>query len=128
MFLVGVGMKSLSKLIILLLLAVILLVSNRNLVSGVDAQGLDDLSCKSYVVMDSAGRILDEKNANEKYEVASICKLMTTLITLEKIEAGEISLSDKFVASEYACSAEGSQAFLDAGSEYLVEDLLKRVI
>ena len=121
-------MKNLSKLIILSLLAVILLVSNQNFVSRVNAQKLDNVSCKSYVVMDSSGRILNEKNANEKYEVASICKLMTTLITLEKIEAGELSLDDKFVASEYACSAEGSQAFLDAGSEYLVEDLLKSVI
>ena len=53
---------------------------------------------------------------------------MTTLITLEQIESGNISLDDKFLTSKYASEMEGSQAFLDAGSEYSVRDLLKSVI
>lgn len=90
--------------------------------------GPNNINAKSYIVLDSNGKILLEKNADEKKPVASICKLMTTLITLEKIARGELSLDDKMLASEYACSVEGSQAFLDAGSEYLVKDLLKSVI
>jgi len=83
----------------------------------------------SYVLMDVASNtILYGKNAEQKTPVASICKLMTTLLTLEKIDRGELSLDDKFIASEYACGVEGSQAFLDSGSEYSVKDLLKSVI
>ena len=60
--------------------------------------------------------------------VASICKLMTSLITLEKLDSSEFKLTDCLVASEHACSMEGSQAFLDVGSSYSVSDLLKSVI
>lgn len=87
-----------------------------------------DMSAKSYIVMDDSGNILLKNNPNEKHEVASICKLMTTLITLEHIDSGVLKLDDKVVASAYACDAEGSQAFLDAGSEYSLKDLLKSVI
>lgn len=85
-------------------------------------------SAKSYIVIDSSGKILLDNNCDEKREVASICKLMTSLITIENIENGNISLDDKFLVSDYASMAEGSQAFLDAGCEYSVRDLLKSVI
>lgn len=88
----------------------------------------DDITAKSYIVIDENGNILLSKNPNEKHEVASICKLMTILITLEHLDSGAISLDDKAVASSYACLAEGSQAFLDGGSEYSIRDLLKSVI
>lgn len=87
-----------------------------------------NLSAKSYVVIDESGKILVESDSEARREVASICKLMTTLITLERLKDGKLSLDDKFRASEYAASVEGSQAFLDAGSEYTVKDLLKSVI
>lgn len=113
---------------IALCLSVVLLISG-NIGQEVSAySSFDDNSAKSYVVIDINGKILIEKNSNEKREVASICKLMTTLLTLENIENGNISLEDKFVASEKACAVEGSQAFLDSGSEYTVGELLKSVI
>lgn len=113
---------------IALCLSVVLLLSSQG-IQAINAYSVfDDNTAKSYVVVDDSGNILVEKNCNEKREVASICKLMTTLITLEYIDNGKIALEDKFVASEKACAVEGSQAFLDAGSEYTVSDLLKSVI
>lgn len=89
----------------------------------------DNFTSDSYVLLDSnSGKILVKHNENEKMQVASICKLMTSLITLEKIEDGALKLDDLLTASEYACSMEGSQAFLDAGSNYSVSELLKSVI
>ena len=89
----------------------------------------NNFTSKSYVLLDAnSGTVLVKNNENEKMQVASICKLMTSLLTLEKIESGSLKLSDKLTASEHACSMEGSQAFLDAGSEYSVADLLKSVI
>ncbi len=88
-----------------------------------------NFSSSSYLLLESkTGEVLYAHNENQKMPVASICKLMTTLLTIENIESGNLSLDDKLVASAYACEAEGSQAFLDAGSEYLVRDLLKSVI
>lgn len=87
-----------------------------------------DVSAKSYVVVDNSQKVLVGKNENARREVASICKLMTTLITLEKIEANDLSLEEEFLTSIYASEVEGSQAFLDSGSKYKVADLLKSVI
>jgi D-alanyl-D-alanine carboxypeptidase (penicillin-binding protein 5/6) len=47
---------------------------------------------------------------------------------MEKIEKEEWSLDTKLVTSEYAASMYGSQAFLDAGQEYTVEELFKSVV
>lgn len=86
-------------------------------------------SSTSYVLLDkNSGTVLVSYNENEQMPVASICKLMTTLITLEEIEKGNMLLDDMVIASPYACSVEGSQAFLDAGSKYKVGELLKSVI
>lgn len=84
---------------------------------------------KSYFLMDYDSKtVLAKSNENERLEIASMVKLMTSLITIEKIQSGELSLDQKVMASEYASSMEGSQAFLDAGEEYTIEDLLKSVI
>ena len=58
----------------------------------------------------------------------NLMQLMTSLLTIEKIEQGDWSLDNQLLVSEYAASMEGSQAFLDAGKSYNIEDLLKSVI
>lgn len=118
--------KSKLILIALIMLMITIFLTTNNLME-VSASSVD-LTAKSYIVIDTNGKVLKEHNSEEKREVASICKLMTTLITLEELDKNNISLDDKFVASEYACAVEGSQAFLDAGQEYTVRDLLKSVI
>lgn len=92
-------------------------------------ESFNNFTSTSYVLLDGdSGEILTSFNENEKLPVASICKLMTTLLTLEEIDAGNLSLEDEVMASEHATRAEGSQAFLDAGSKYKIKDLLKSVI
>ena len=87
------------------------------------------LPVKSYYLMDiNTEKMLIGNNENERLEVASMVKLMTTLLTMEKIEKGEWSLDTKLLTSEYAASMEGSQAFLDAGSVYSIDELLKSII
>ena len=89
----------------------------------------NNINSKSYILYHpDSNKVLVAVNENERTPVASICKLMTSLIVLEEIETGNLSLDQKLIASEYACSVEGSQAFLDAGCEYSVRDLLKSVI
>ncbi|MBE5745873.1 MAG: D-alanyl-D-alanine carboxypeptidase [Clostridiales bacterium] len=88
-----------------------------------------NLDCKAYLLMDyNSNKIILKNNEEEHLEVASMVKLMTSLITIEKIESGELSLDQKVFVSEYAASQEGSQAFLDANKEYAIKDLLKSVI
>ena len=97
--------------------------------SVVFADDLLSVDVKEYCLMDAnTGTILIENNSNERREVASMVKLMTSLLTMEKIERGEWSLDTELLVSDYAASMEGSQAFLDAGKTYKIEDLLKSVI
>ena len=87
------------------------------------------LPVKSYYLMDIyTEKMLVGSNENVRLEVASMVKLMTTLLTMEKIEKGEWSLNTMLLTSDYAASMEGSQAFLDAGSEYSVDELLKSIV
>lgn len=92
------------------------------------AEGLN-LDAKAYILVDyNTDTVLVKENENDRLEVASMVKLMTSLITIEKIQAGELSLDQKVLVSEYAASQEGSQAFLDANKEYTIDELLKSVI
>lgn len=84
---------------------------------------------KSAIIIDAnTGEVVYEKNSQEKLQVASIVKLMTTLLTIEDIEAGKVSLDDMLTASENAAGMGGSQVFIDAYSTYSVKDMLKSVI
>lgn len=124
-------MKKIKFKILALLLIVVsmALIPTRQVHAMTEKDLFQSFSSDSYILIDcNSDTVLYGLNSNQKMPVASICKLMTSLLTLERIESGAISLEDKFVASDYACDAEGSQAFLDAGSEYSVRELLKSVI
>lgn len=122
-------MKSKVTAILMLIVCVIFAFSTTNTNVVYSSYQFDNFSCGSYLLIDSDSKqVLISFNEHEKMPVASICKLMLTLITLEKIESGELDLDYEIRASEHACAAEGSQAFLDAGSKYKVSELLKSVI
>ncbi len=88
-----------------------------------------DVNYKSSVLIErKTGKVLEGKNSNEHLPIASVTKLMTVLITLEKIEAGEISLDDQVLVSKNASGMGGSQVFLDADANYNLGELLKSVI
>ena len=112
--------------IFLLILMCLTTFRSNIIVSASDIGG--EVNAKSYIVIDNNNKILFGNNYESKREVASICKLMTTLIALEKIESREMKLDDKIYVSHYAAGMEGSQAFLDGGKEYVLEDLLKSII
>lgn len=87
------------------------------------------IDAKSAFLMDfNSGDILFEQNADEKVQVASIVKLMTTLLTLESLERGEITLDEMMTTSEESSGMGGSQVFIDPYTDYSVEEMLKSVI
>lgn len=85
-------------------------------------------SAKSAILIDSlSGKVLYEKNADEKLAPASMTKIASMLLIMEAIDSGKLSLDDKVTISEEAASMGGSQVFLEAGETYTVNDLLKGV-
>ena len=85
-----------------------------------------NLSSKSAILMDAeSGKILYEKNIDEQLPMASMTKIMSMLLIMENIEEGNLTYEDKVLISKNASSMGGSQVFLQAGEEYMVNDLLK---
>lgn len=81
----------------------------------------------SILIESSTGKVLYEKNANEKMAPASMTKIMTMLLIMEEIEEGKISLEDDVYISKHAAGMGGSQIFLPENETVKVIDLLKGI-
>jgi D-alanyl-D-alanine carboxypeptidase (penicillin-binding protein 5/6) len=128
-------MKKTFSIILVLLLTVVTLFSGQqtDIVYASDDIKLDEVQLpfesKAYLLLDyNTNTVLTNNNETDKYPVASIVKLMTTLLAYEAIENGDLDLDQMILASEHSASMGGSQAFLDANQEYQVEELLKSII
>ncbi|MGL5087490.1 MAG: serine hydrolase, partial [Clostridium sp.] len=86
------------------------------------------VEAKSAILIEpTTGKILYEKNIDEKYAPASVTKVMTMLLTMEAIDSGKITLQDKVTCSENAKKMGGSTMLLDTGEVRTVEELIKGV-
>ena len=87
-----------------------------------------DLGVGSAILVSADSRqVLYSSNAEQKYPPASLAKIMTLLVTIEKIEQKQISLEDYVVIGENAEAMGGSQIYLSAGSKVKLRDLLKAI-
>ena len=74
------------------------------------------------------GTVVFEKEADTQTPLASVTKVMTTLLIVEEINAGRLQLSDMVSTSARAASQGGSQVYLEEGEQMSVEDMLKAII
>ncbi|MBR4173338.1 MAG: D-alanyl-D-alanine carboxypeptidase [Clostridia bacterium] len=81
----------------------------------------------AYLIEPSTETVIYEQNADLHLQIASITKIMTMLIVMEKIDAGELKLTDMVTASKNAQSYGGSTMFLEAGEQFTVNDMLKGI-
>ena len=93
------------------------------------AEYVSNGDAKALLLMEySTGRVLFAENEYEHLPIASVTKVISTLLVVEAIDDGKIDLQDSVTVSEYAAGMGGSQVFLEAGETMSVEDLLKSVI
>jgi len=89
---------------------------------------LDLGSAKSGLLMEySTGKVLYELNSHERLAPASMTKIMTMLLVMEKIDEGKISMDSLVNISNNASSMGGSQMFLEENSNIKVSELLKGI-
>lgn len=80
----------------------------------------------SAILMEpETGKVLFEKDAHTPLPPASMVKMMTALIVMEKVRDGALKLDDKVTASRWAAQMGGSQVYLKEGETLTVEELLK---
>lgn len=82
------------------------------------------VSAESAVLIDESGQILYEKNANAKGYPASTTKIMTALVTLEKLDELGLDEKSEIIAPEEAVGIEGSSIYLKKGERLTIEELL----
>lgn len=93
----------------------------------VKADGTNIEAKSALLIEPTTGKVLYEKNSNEKFAPASVTKIMTMLLTMEAVDTGKINLEDKVTCSENAKKMGGSTMLLDTGEIRTVEELLKGV-
>lgn len=87
-----------------------------------------NLNAKSAILIEeSTGKIIYEKNADERLNPASMTKIMSLIIIMENIENKNISYTDEVLVSKNASSMGGSQVYINTGEKYTVEELIKGV-
>ncbi len=87
------------------------------------------LNASNYILIDStSGRILAEKNADERIEPASITKIMTGYVAADQIAKGFVSLEDQVLISENCWRKGGSKMFIREGTRVSLSDLIKGMV
>lgn len=90
----------------------------------VDAQ-LNLESPSVVLVEGSTGKIVFEKNKDERLKPASVTKVMTLLLIFEALDVGQIKLMDEVSVSEHAASMGGSQVYLEPYETQNVDTMIK---
>ena len=82
----------------------------------------------AYILDQTTGTVLLEKNANQPLPPASMSKLMTLYMAFEYIDQGRLKLKEKLPVSDAAVKYRGSTMFLNTSDRVSVEDLLRGII
>ena len=94
---------------------------------GSSAQALEVSAPSALLMEKETGTVLFAKEEHAKLEPASVTKVMTLLLTMEAIDAGQLHYDDLIAASAHACSMGGSTIGLEVMVPMTVRDMLKAV-
>lgn len=97
------------------------------LVLATSAQAVEVAAPSALLMEKETGTVLFAKNEHAKLEPASVTKVMTILLTMEAIDAGQLTYDTMVTASAHACSMGGSQIWLKENEQMTVSDMLKAV-
>lgn len=89
-------------------------------VVGINYVNASTTSAHSYILMDEiTGRVLASKDMHSKRLIASITKIMTTVVALESDKIDDIVTVDSSILKAY-----GSGIYIEVGEEISLKDLL----
>ena len=75
-----------------------------------------------------SGKVLFSKNDDLAWPPASMVKLMTVLVVMDAVAAGEVSLDDTVTVSKWAEGMGGTQVWLAKGERFPLRALLEAVL
>lgn len=87
-----------------------------------------DLNCRAAILVEQgSGRVLYEKNADERVPIASITKVMTLLLAFEAVHDGRLTMETPVPVSEHAYHMGGSQIWLEPGEHFTLDEMIKAI-
>lgn len=87
------------------------------------------IAAKSAYLCDyHTNTVVFEQEAQKRLPIASMCKIMTLLLSFDALRDGRLALDEEICVSERAASMGGSQVFLEANAKYPVRELLKSIV
>ena len=91
-----------------------------------------ELSAKGYILMDfNTGKVLAERDANQRLNPASLTKLMTAYVAGQEVKSGNINMNDQVVISKNAWAKnfpDSSKMFIEVGNTVSLSDLYRGLI
>lgn len=83
-----------------------------------------EIAARASLLMDAkTGQILHASNADEALPPASMSKMMTELVLLDRLHAGQLDWEEQVTISDYAAGVEGAQIGAEAGERFTVGEL-----
>ena len=99
------------------------------------ARGRDDRApapsavAVAYLVVEAeTGTVLAEKEAHKRWPPASMTKMMTVLIAMERVRDGAATLDEPVHVSAWASRIGGSQVYLSEGETFSLGEMLKAIM
>ena len=87
------------------------------------------IAARAYVLFDaSSGQTLSSLGAGDRFEPASLTKLMTAYLVFQALQEKKLTLTQTVPVSERAWRAEGSRMFIDPKQSPAVESLVRGMI
>ena len=98
------------------------------LVSSLPVTALETKAREAILIDFDTGHVLFQKDADKPMPPASMSKIMTSYLALERIKDGRLKLDDEIPVSEKAWRKGGSKMFIEVGKRVKVEDILRGII
>lgn len=110
---------------VLVLAALTLMLGKHYMTKQAAAVPQPEVSAAQAILVDGkTGKVLYERNADEKAYPASTTKIMTALLVLETLEEYDSPIDQKVTVPAEAVGVEGSSLYLKEGEKICLQDLL----
>ncbi|MEQ1515568.1 MAG: D-alanyl-D-alanine carboxypeptidase family protein [Usitatibacteraceae bacterium] len=87
------------------------------------------IAARAFVLFDAgSGQVLAQQAASDRFEPASLTKLMTAYLAFQALRDKKLTLTQTLPVSERAWRAEGSRMFIDPKQTPTIEQLLRGMI
>ena len=96
--------------------------------ANAEEKGLITHAKSAYLMDFSTQTAMYAHNETKRLPIASMCKIMTLLLSFDAIDAGILDMNEEICVSERAASMGGSQVFLEANAKYAVKELIKSIV